>query len=74
MTIIDGHNVLFTNEPIGEHPDSTKDIPFLKNRHWVREVYNSHLWIHNGNVRKNHTNFTKEQVKHIKLKQRIDNV
>jgi hypothetical protein len=37
MTIIDGHNVLFTNEPIGEHPDSTKDIPFLKNRHWVRE-------------------------------------
>lgn len=70
MTIIDGHNVLFTNEPIGEHIDSTKDIPFLKNRHWVREIYNSHLWIHNGNVRKNHTNFTKEQVKHIKLKQR----
>ena len=65
---IDGKNVLWTNEPIGEHSDTTTsdmDYPYIKNRHWVKEIYNAHIWVHNGTLRKNHTHFTEEKLQEI---------
>jgi len=68
---IDGKNVLWTNEPIGEHPDSSMDYPYLKNRHWVKEIYNAHIWVHNGTIKKNHTHFDEDKLQEIVTKHSI---
>jgi hypothetical protein len=62
---IDGKNILWTNIPLGEHPNSSTDIPYLKNRYWLKEIYNAHIWIHNGVIKKNHTDFTEDKLQEI---------
>ena len=44
------------------------DINLIKrNRKYTKELYDAHLWIHNGIVEKNHTNLSKEEIENISV-------
>lgn len=50
------YNVLWT------HGDKES---ISRNRHHIKDIYKAHLWVHNGEIEKNHTTLEEDRLPHI---------
>lgn len=45
--------------------ENTTKIKLLRNRLHAKDIYNTHIWVHNGVIEKNHTPIEEERLPHI---------
>lgn len=54
-----GYNVIWTSGDLSS---------MIGNRHFTKDLYDSHLWFHNKNIQKNHTDLDNDTIVTLKYK------